>query len=193
MVHRCLQNWCYMIRIGIMESQNECSTWANHASFLRKWKWKLFSRVRLFATPWTIQSKEFSRSEYWSWVARSLIQGIFPTQGLNTGLWHRRWILYQLSHQGSPRILGWVAYPFSSGFSQPRNQTGVSCTTGRFFTSWDTRESQEYWSGLPYPPPGDLPNPGIKPRYPELQDPWEGSFLDPFQRQQVLHQPTSFP
>ena len=22
---------------------------------------------------------------------------------------------------------------------------------------------QEYWSGLPYPPPGDLPNPGIKP------------------------------
>ena len=23
---------------------------------------------------------------------------------------------------------------------------------------------QEYWSGLPYPPPGDLPNPGIKPR-----------------------------
>ena len=28
---------------------------------------------------------------------------------------------------------------------------------------------QEYWSGLPYPPPGDLPNPGIKPRSPELQ------------------------
>ena len=23
---------------------------------------------------------------------------------------------------------------------------------------------QEYWSGLPYPPPGDLPDPGIKPR-----------------------------
>ena len=22
---------------------------------------------------------------------------------------------------------------------------------------------QEYWSGLPFPPPGDLPNPGIKP------------------------------
>ena len=28
---------------------------------------------------------------------------------------------------------------------------------------------QEYWSGLPCPPPGDLPNPGIKPRYPTLQ------------------------
>ena len=29
-------------------------------------KWKSFSRVRLFATPWTIQSMEFSRPEYWS-------------------------------------------------------------------------------------------------------------------------------
>ena len=27
---------------------------------------------------------------------------------------------------------------------------------------------QEYWSGLPCPPPGDLPNPGIKPRSPAL-------------------------
>ena len=27
----------------------------------------------------------------------------------------------------------------------------------------------EYWSGLPCPPPGDLPNPGIKPRSPTLQ------------------------
>ena len=28
---------------------------------------------------------------------------------------------------------------------------------------------QEYWSGLPFPPPGDLPNPGIKPGSPALQ------------------------
>ena len=32
-------------------------------------------------------------------------------------------------------ILEWVAYPFSRGFSQPRDQTGVSCIAGRFFTS----------------------------------------------------------
>ena len=32
----------------------------------------------------------------------SLLQGIFPTQGSNPGLLHCRWILYQLSHQGSP-------------------------------------------------------------------------------------------
>ena len=30
------------------------------------WKWKLLSLVLLFSTPWTIQSMEFSRPEYWS-------------------------------------------------------------------------------------------------------------------------------
>ena len=33
------------------------------------------------------------------------------------------------------RILEWVAYPFSRGSSQPRNQTRVSCITGGFFTN----------------------------------------------------------
>ena len=33
----------------------------------------------------------------------SLLQGIFPTQGENPGLPHCRWILYQLSHKGSPK------------------------------------------------------------------------------------------
>ena len=28
---------------------------------------------------------------------------------------------------------------------------------------------QEYWSGLPCPPPGDLPDPGTKPESPALQ------------------------
>ena len=111
----------------------------------------------------------------------SLLQGIFPTQGLKPGLLYFRQILYQLSHQGSPRILEWVAipspgdppdpriepgspalqvgslpseppgepkntgvgsYPFSRGSSQPRNQTGVSCTASGFFTSWVTREAR---------------------------------------------------
>ena len=65
----------------------------------------------------------------------SLLQGIFPTQGSNPGLPHCRWILNQLSHKGSLRILEWVAYPFSSRSSRHRNQAGVSCIAGRFFTS----------------------------------------------------------
>ena len=36
----------------------------------------------------------------------SLLQGIFPTQGWNTGLPHCRWVLYQVSHQGSPDDIG---------------------------------------------------------------------------------------
>ena len=64
-----------------------------------------------------------------------LFQGIFPTCGSNPGLLHCRQILYQLSHKGSPRILEWVAYPFSSISSRPRNQTGDSSTAGEFFTN----------------------------------------------------------
>ena len=65
----------------------------------------------------------------------SLLQENLPTQELNRDLLHCRWILYQLSHQGSPRILEWVAHPFSSGSSCSRNRTGVSCMAGGFFTS----------------------------------------------------------
>ena len=158
-----------------------------------KWKWKSLSRVRLFATPWAIQSTEFSRTEYhngWPFPSPGdllnpeikpgsptrqadslpaetegnvfepqemysnssekentgvgslcLLQGIFPTQGSNPHLLHCKRIPHQLTHQGSPRRLEWVAYPFSRGSSQPRNRTSVSCTAGRFFTSWATREA----------------------------------------------------
>ena len=71
----------------------------------------------------------------------SSLQGILPIQGSNPGLLHWRRILYQLSHKESPRLLEWVAYPFSSISSWPRNRTRVSCIAGGFFTSWATRET----------------------------------------------------
>ena len=37
------------------------------------------------------------------------------------------------------RILEWIAFLFSRGFSQPGNETQVSCIMGRFFTIWATR------------------------------------------------------
>ena len=73
-----------------------------------------------------------------------LLQRIFPTQGLNLSLAHYRWILYHLSHQGSPTILKWVAEPFSRGISWPRKWTGVSCIAGGFFTSWATKETHTF-------------------------------------------------
>ena len=105
-------------------------------------------------------------------VCQALLQGVFPTQGLNPGLLHCRQIPYQLSYQGSPELewkwkllshvwlfaTPWiiqsmkfsrpeywkrVAFPFSRGSSQPRDWTQVSRIAGRFFTSWATREEFE--------------------------------------------------
>ena len=81
-------------------------------------KVKSLSRGRLFATPWTVAhqaplSMGIFPGKNTGVGCLALLQGIFPTQGWNPGTQHRRWILYHLCHQGSPRILEWVAYPFS--------------------------------------------------------------------------------
>ena len=88
------------------------------------------------------------------------------------------------------RLLEWVAFPFSRGSSRPRDWTWISCIAGRFFTIWAIRETKtvtpwtaahlaplsvglsrkEYWSGLPFPPPRDLPYLGIEPASPASQE-----------------------
>ena len=66
---------------------------------------KSLSRVRLFATSWTLAYPLCP----WHFPGNStiadchfLLQGIFPTQGSNPGLPNCRQTLYHLSHQGSP-------------------------------------------------------------------------------------------
>ena len=66
------------------------------------------------------------------------------------------------------RIQEWIAVPSSRASSQPRDRTQVPHIAGGFFTSWATREAQEYWSGLPFPSPADLPRPGTGPASPAL-------------------------
>ena len=107
--------------------------------YLFQWWIKWGSKT---VTPWTIYSPGNSPGQNTGVGSLALLQGIFPTQGWNPGLPHCRWILYQLSHKGSPRILEWVAYPFSRESSQPRHRTQVSHTAGRFFTNWAIREAQ---------------------------------------------------
>ena len=68
--------------------------------------------------PWGI-----SRQEYWSEMPLYSL-GIFPTQGSNPGLPNCRWILYHLSHQGSLRILEWVACFFSRGLPHSGTKLG---------------------------------------------------------------------
>ena len=67
-----------------------------------------------------------------------------------------------------PRILEWVAFPFSRVSSWPVNQTGVFCIAGGFFTNWAIREAQEHWSWLAFPTPGNLPDPGMEPTSPAV-------------------------
>ena len=62
-------------------------------------EWKSLSSVWLFETPWTIQPWN-SPGQNIGVGSLSLLQGIFPTQGLNPGLPHCRRILCQLSFQG---------------------------------------------------------------------------------------------
>ena len=47
------------------------------------------------------------------------------------------------------RILEWVAIPFFRESSRPRDQSHASCTAGRFFTIWATKET-------PYKDTGDI-------------------------------------
>ena len=72
---------------------------------------QLLNRAQLFMTPWTasrqaLLSMGFSRQKYLSGLPCPP-PGDLP----NPGFPHCRQILYRLSHQGSPRILEWVAYP----------------------------------------------------------------------------------
>ena len=96
---------------------------------------------------------------------------------MNPGFSHCRQILYCLSHQGSPRILKWVAYSFSGGSSQPTIKPESPALQadslpaelpGKPKNIQSTEFSRpDHWNGQPSP--GDLPNPGIKPRSPALQ------------------------
>ena len=87
-----------------------------------------------------------------------LLQEIFPTQGLNPGLPHCRQMLYCLSHQVSPKVCKerWICIHAVYSVVFPLFGTPLSMGFPR----------QEYWRGLPFPTPGDLPNPGIEPASP---------------------------
>ena len=75
----------------------------------------------------------------------SLLQGIFPTQGLNPGLPHYRQILYQVSLKGSPRILEWVKVKVKS-LSRVR-LLATPWTTAYQAPPFMGFSKQEYWSG----------------------------------------------
>ena len=125
----------------------------------------LVAQFWLFATPWTEPARFLCP---WEFPGRNngvgchfLLQGIFPTQGLNPGLLHCRQILYCLSHKGNPIIntlkltsffLSWSLIPHPGIKPRP--------------LPWQPRAITPRTPGNS---PGDLPNSGIKSRSPALQ------------------------
>ena len=135
----------------------------------------LAARSCLFATPRTVASQaplfmEFSRQEYWSGLP-------FPSPGdlLNPGIELRSPALQAdslpLSHQGSSKYLfSWsdwqIFFPLFFFFRMILLLFGQEVVSNSFATPWTVTHQaslsmgfprQEYWSGLPFPSPGDLP------------------------------------
>ena len=71
----------------------------------------------------------------------TLLQRIFPTQGLNLGLPHFRHFLDHLSHQGGPRILEWASIPSAGDVPDPGTEPGSPALQA---------------DSLPAEPPGNL-------------------------------------
>ena len=122
-----------------------------------------FSCVQLFATLWTIAhqaplSMGFSRQEYWSGLP-FFAPGNFPDPGIEP----RSTALQVDSLPAEP-----PGKPNSKTFSSVQSLSHVRL----FSTPWTVTyqallsmgfSRQEYWSGLPFPSPGDLPDPEIEP------------------------------
>ena len=152
------ENWVWVKTEGSIERESVgCSVMSNSLGPHGLYPAKLLC-------PWDSPGKNTGVRRH------SLLWGMFPTQELNPGLLHRRQILCHLSHhERTPKNINCHLWQHK-------------CWSLRhvwlFVTPWTVAQQaplsvefsrQEYWSGLPCPSPGDLPNPGIKPRSPALQ------------------------
>ena len=81
----------------------------------------------------------FSRQEYWSRLPCPP-PGDLPNPGTESRSPALQVDSLPDEPQGSPRLLEWIAYPFSRGICRPKNWNGVSYVAGGFFTSWATRD-----------------------------------------------------
>ena len=88
--------------------------------------------------PWIVAcqaplSMEISPGKNTGVGCHALLQGIFPTEGLNPGLLHCRQILYYLSHQGSPALPSTIINETSMYFKEnykPRKRKKIAISNG---------------------------------------------------------------
>ena len=131
-------------------------------SFSNEWKWKVkvksLSHVWLLVTPWTAAyqappSMGFSRQEYWSGMPL-----LYPYQLLDMEITCTPLLNIML-------LLTWALYCLVKLCPTLLRFHGLQ--PARLLCLWDFL--QEYCSGLPFPSPGNLPNPGFEPASPSLQ------------------------
>ena len=124
-----------------------------------------FSRVQLFSTPWTIArqaplSMGFSKQEYWSGLpcpppGDIPDPGIKPMSLMFPALAGR---FFTTSTTGKPNK------PFAVHLLSRVQHFTIPWSIGRQAARSMGFSRQEYQNGLPCPPSGDLPNPGIRPK-----------------------------
>ena len=121
---------------------------------LQSWsgtRWSIYSSWRIIKRPyWPV-------TKFWQWIWTTLIgklechvsmNGVLMQNVLSYGGVKVAQLCptlcdpmdYRVHGILQARILGWVAFPLSGGSSQPRDRTQLSRITGKFFTSWVTRE-----------------------------------------------------
>ena len=144
---------------------------------LRDWHWHMYTigaqslSVRLSVTPWIVArqaplSMGLSRQEYWSgWPCPP--PDHLPNPGIELTSPALQVDSLPLSHQRGPNTLWKVKVKVKSLSHAWLSATPWAAAHQAPLSMGFSR--QEYWHGLPFPSPGDLPDPGIKPRSPALQ------------------------
>ena len=126
------------------------------------------SHVQFFAITWTVAhqvplSMGFPRQEYWSGLPFPSPEDLLdPGMELMFLALADRFFTTKPPGKPSSVVVLCCAQLLS------RVQLFATPWTDSLLCSWGVSR-QEYWSGLPCLPPGDLPNPGIEPRSPALQ------------------------
>ena len=134
-----------------------------------------FNHVRIFVTPWTVAYQTlafmgFSRKEYWSGLSFPS-PGDLPDRGIEPGCPAFQADALTSEPPGKPIYMYiYICVQFSSvQFSLSVMSDSATPLTVAYHASPSVGFSrQEYWSGLSFPSPGDLPNPGVKPVSPTL-------------------------
>ena len=134
--------------------------------------------------PWTRVSPQGHPSRLWTWSSFSRPSCAVQPPLLGHGVapvghrpWPRTWLLWAAPALSQPGALGRLPWPWVRGSSsQAWSEVESLSLVWLFVTPWTIAyqaspmgfSRQEYWSGLPFLSPEDLPHPGIEPVSPTL-------------------------